>query len=317
MKRELVLLLTILAVVAAFQTSVALEKVKFGIGAKDNPVYFIPVIAEEQMGIEKKNNLEVEWVLFKSGGDIAAAVAAGHVGIGAVTAQLATQWMARAFPVIIVGAWDLREEWFLWVPTDSPLMKPTDLKGSKMGISRFGGMSEVFPRVVARALGIEKEVKFVAVGGLAEQMAALKAKAVDSIALGILPMAELVNRGEVRPLVRMDDYLPKEWVQRVVIARKDYLKAHPETVRRLIKTILEAFKFVKENPSWTVERLKSATLLSEGAARIVQARFFYSRDGRIERKALENVVNFLDEYGVVSKEKLPPVGQMYTDEYVP
>lgn len=295
----------------------ALEKVRLATSVKDNPTFYLPILAGQEKEIWKKQGLEVEWVPFRAGGEMAPAVAGGHVGIGITTAVLATQWLARAFPVIVVGAWDLKEEWSLWVVTDSPLKKPMDLKGTRIGITRRGAIADSYSRAVVKALGIEKEVKFVAVGGLAEQMAALKARRVESSPNGILVIAELAYRGEVRPLVRVDDYLPREWVMRVLTARKDYLKENGETVKRLIKASLEAREFVKGNPAWTVEKLKSQARLSEGAAKMVQASFVYSPDGRIERKALENVTNFLDEYGVVPKEKLPPLEQMYTNEYVP
>lgn len=41
----------------------------------------------------------------------------------------------------------------------------------------------------------------------------------------------------------------------------------------------------------------------------------FTRDGRISKKALENVWNFLVEYGVVKKERAPALEELHTSQF--
>src|SRR3990172_2547450 len=133
-KGSLALVTVFLLVAASASFTQGADKVKLATSVKDNPAYYLPILAAEEKGIWKRQGLEVEWVGFRAGGEMAPAIAAGHVEIGITTAVLATQWAARKFAVIVVAALDSHEEWSLYVLTDSPLKKPVDLRGTKLGI---------------------------------------------------------------------------------------------------------------------------------------------------------------------------------------
>ncbi|MEE8449891.1 MAG: hypothetical protein V3S39_09705 [Thermodesulfobacteriota bacterium] len=40
-----------------------------------------------------------------------------------------------------------------------------------------------------------------------------------------------------------------------------------------------------------------------------------TKDGKIERKAVENVRSFLIEHGIVTKDKTLPVDELYTNQF--
>lgn len=154
-----------------------------------------------------------------------------------------------------------------------------------------------------------------ATGGVPQTIAALKAGAVDAIALSMFTMANLKFAGQVRELVAVADYLPKEWMDTTIFGTRDFIVKNPEVVRKFVKATLWAADFVQNNREWSIEKLKSLLGYSEEAAPEVYKLLVYSKDGKINRRALENVTRFLIEYGIVPKEKMPSVEAIYTMEF--
>ena len=123
-------------------------------------------------------------------------------------------------------------------------------------------------------------------------------------------------KGEVRDLVRVDDYRPKEWASHVVTARSDFAKKEPDTVKRVVRSILQATEFIGKNRDWSTGKVKLLFGFSDEAAKQIYERFHFTRDGKIGKKALENLRAYLIQYGIVSGEKIPTVEELYTEEFV-
>jgi len=104
----------------------------------------------------------------------------------------------------------------------------------------------------------------------------------------------------------------------VITARKDFSKKSPDLVKRAVKSVLQATDFITKNPRWAIEKMKSKDLVGypEEAAKLVYNSITWSKDGRITRTALENVRNFLIEYGIITKEKAPSLEEFFTDEFL-
>lgn len=249
-----------------------------------------------------------------------AAATAGHINMGAASAGSMVQAAAAGAPVLIVASLYPRGEWFLYVRSGGRFKEPKDLKGAKIGVHQLGTASHAASLVVLKALGIEKEAKFVGVGGIPETIAALKSGAIDATSgYSIFNFAKLEATGEVFPLVRVSDYLPKEWLDHILFARKEFLKTNPDTGKRAVKAILQGIDFIVKNPAWAMQKIKAEQGFSDEEVRLVMEReggLRYTRDGKIDRKALENVRDFYIRYGIVSKDKMPPVEQLYTNELV-
>lgn len=52
------------------------------------------------------------------------------------------------------------------------------------------------------------------------------------------------------------------------------------------------------------------------AANIMFETLSFTPDGKLNKKALENVLNLLIENGLLSKKKAPPVEQLFTPEFI-
>lgn len=291
------------------------QKFKLGTGVKLSAPYYLTMIAAEEKGIWKKNGLDVEWVPFKGGGPFSQALAVGEIKMGFQAASGAFTAAARGSPVIIVS--DLaKNPFFFWVRGNSRFRQAADIKGAKIGVSSLASAPSAQGRIVAKALGLEKEVRFVGVGDLTTAMAGLKTGVIDAAIYGFDQMAELKYRGEVRDLIKNSDYLPREWVDLSIQARKDFLKEDAPLARRLVKACFQAVEFVTKERGWSVATIKATVGFSEGTAELIYDYVtpLFTKDGKINLKALDNVRNFLIEYRLVPKEKVPTSQEIYTPE---
>lgn len=296
--------------------SAALERIPWGTAIKETPVYYLPLLAAEDGGLFREAGLSVEWVPFTGSPAMIRAMAAAKVEIGFAPAVSVIQAVERGLALVIVAELFPHDPFYIWVLTDSPLRSPWDLKGARIGLPRLGGTSLAYGRVVAKALGIEKEVRFVGAGGVAEKIAALKTGGIDAMTGSFGPQMKLKAAGEIRELVSVADYLPAEWVDEVAFSRREFITSKKETARKGLAAMLKGIAYARENPSWSVQKMKEVSGYSQDEAKIMfdWLRPGFTRDGQIKRRALENLRSFLLEYGIISKEKAPQVDQLYTQE---
>lgn len=297
----------------------AAEKLKFATSVRLSAPYYLTALAAEEKGFWQQNGLVGEWVPFRAGPPAMAALVSGDIKIGAVGGPI------QLFPIVamgvpIIAVSDLSLNPFLyWVRADSRFKGPKDLMGAKVAVSALRSSVHLVGLGAAKALGLERDLKFVGIGDLRAAIAALKAGSIDAAIYGFDQMAHLRVEGLLKEVINIDDYLPKPWVDLTISARKDFIKAQPDVARRVVRTALQSVGFVIKNRPWAVEKIKATTGASESTARMiydfVQPRF--TKDGRIDPKALENVRKFMLEYGLLEKDKAPKNEEIYTEELLP
>lgn len=292
-----------------------LDKVRLSWVGKTEPTYMLAVLAAEDGGLWKQQSLEVEGIPFESGGAAQRAIVAGAVDLGMGASLSAVQAIAAGVPGVIVADMGVDDPPIFWVRPDSPIRQPKDIRGTKVAVTGFRGLTHAFGVLIARSLGMEKEIKFVSAGGITNQTAALKSGAVDATILPTISIASFKAREGAREVINARDYLPKEWIWYTIHARKEFSEKNASVTKRSIKAFIAASEYLKKNPDWALNKLKTYFGLSEETARLVYGIAHYSRDGKIPAKAMENVVNFLVEYGLIPKEKKPALEQVFSPAF--
>lgn len=315
-KKMVLFFLAIVGLVLGTFSAWAAEKIKYGTSIKLDPAFYLPPLAAEDKGFWKENGLDAEWVPFATATAFTHAVASGAINIGSGSSSIPLSAAERGVPVVIASAMSPMHPFVMWVRPDSPYQRVTDLKGRRIGVTALGAPTHVFARVITRAFGIEKDVRFVAAGGVPEMVAGVRVGAIDAMMHTLAGGVPIKLDGVLRELVSVVEYLPKPWLAITLMARKDFARSKPETVKRVIKAILQAADFMQKEPGWTIEKMKSFQGLREEAGKIVYNSIEYSPSGKIDRKAVENVRKFFIEYGVIT-EKTPPVDDLFTNEYIP
>ncbi len=291
-------------------------KVKVGTALRTQAVFAMPMLAIEENGLWKKMGVDAEWVPFKGGAAMHRAATAGavHVGITAIVGTVRV--IGKGLPFIVVYHMGPVTDFGIWVLTESPLKKPADLKGKTVAISRMGGTSHAYAQLVSKAEGLEGLMKIVAAGGSRAQIATLLSGAVDSIHVTPFVIGPLASKGRARLLLSDSKYLPKRWMGRILYTTNDFLKQDPDSVGKVVKAVNMATKFVMDNKDWTIGKMKSFSRYTPGAANFLYPRLKYSKDGRIDKQALENVRDFLIKFKLIKAAKTPPVEKMYTERFI-
>ncbi len=295
----------------------AAEKLKVASSIKMSPIFYLPIKAAAENKFWKKNGLDAEWVPFKGATPMFRAVAAKSIVYGMATGTGAIPAATRGVPVVMVADLQSAELFVLYVRTDGKIRKPKDLKGAKMGTPRLGGSTHAMALVVARAHGIEKDVKMVATGGIRGLLAGLKTGVVDTAIEPVHLMIKMQLAGDIRELLRLADYHPKEWAHHVLFSTKEFIQKKPDTLKRAVKASLQANNYIQDNRAWTIKTMKETSGFSEEAIKLILKDYRFSRTGRLSRKGVKNLRDFLIEYEIISKAKAPPVDELYTDKFLP
>lgn len=293
----------------------AADKVRLGTALKLSPSYTLVVLAGEEKGFWKQNRLEMEWLPFRGGSALQRGVAAASVDVAMSDINSLVLAVARGVPTMVVADMGTANDFAVVVRSDLPINKPADLKGARLGILRARGASHSYGRLVARALNLEGKMKFIAGGGIREEVAALKSGVLDGRITSISPVLSLVVNKEVKVVLYVRDYHPKEWLTRVVSARTELVNNKPELVKGAVRSLLQSADYLMKNPEWTIEKIKATFKYSDVVAKATLPFLQFSRDGKVDRRALENNLKFLLDYKVLAKDKVPPIDKLFTNKF--
>lgn len=315
-KKLLVFALTLVYGLGVPFASQGAEKLRFATTTKDTPRHVLPVMAAQEKGLWREEGLEAQWVPLEQAVQFYQAVAAGSVdmGIGAISSLISA--FSRGVPALLVSDLKNQPPYYVWVRKDSPITKPEQLKGTRMGITRTGGLVHAMAVTAIKGLGLEGEVKVVASGGSRASMAAVQAGAVGSLVTTLDTIMELYVQGVVRPLVSISDFLPREWSDLGIITRKGFWLSDPEGVRKVRRAVIKAVAVVQLDRAWAINTMKSLLGFSEEAARqVFEKTLKYGGDGSVDRATLEGIITFLVVNGIISKEKAPRADELYIKEF--
>jgi NitT/TauT family transport system substrate-binding protein len=186
---------------------------------------------------------------------------------------------------------------------DSPISKPEDLKGKRIGVYTMGGSSWFFAARVVGSLGmdIKRDVEW-KVYPAAELKPALEKNEVDAISV-IDPDGELLlSDGFAKDIVNSGTDAPyKDEYCCVVIVSGQLIKSDPDTAARITRAILKGAKWVSSNPQSAAEicvEKKYTSKTVELSARVL-AHLVYtpSVDGGI--KALQTAASAMQKAGIL------------------
>ena len=296
--------------------ALAEEKLRLSTASKTVAHYNLAALAAEEQGFWKQQGLEVKWFPFASGSRAFRAMAAGAIDLALSESGSTIQAVARGVPIVIVADLKFKQHFALWVRVDSPMRRPQDLKGANIGMGRSGGASHAYARLITKGLGLEKEVRFVSVGGSKARAAALRSKSADAVVTTLDAIVNLVTRGEIRELVSTKPFLPEKWTSVLVGAHNKFMQEKPKAIRKANRAIFQSTDFLMSNREWCLEKMKSLGY-SRKSAVLIYSTLKFGKTGTIDPAVLQSIINFLLDHGIISKEKLPAMDKLYTNRFLP
>jgi NitT/TauT family transport system substrate-binding protein len=303
------------AALVGASAAMAADKVRVGKSASQ-PFAFAPIEIGTAEGIWAEHGLELQVVIFAGDAKLQQALVSNAVDIGLGSGP-AMGFLAKGVPAKAVGA--LANEPLsmgLIVGASSPLQKPEDLKGKKIGVSTMGSLSYWLARELSRRLGWGSDgVVPVPVGAIASTMAALKVGQVDGIILSASQGYELEETDQGRVLLKFGTYI-KDFHTHVAFATDDMIQNKPDQVRRFLAGWRDVIAFMAANKAETVRIARQVTGLDEA----VESREYddvmpmMSRDLRFHPKALDMIAASFPEMGILAEK--PDMRALYTEEFL-
>lgn len=111
------------------------------------------------------------------------------------------------------------------------------------------------------------------------------------------------------------DYLPSDWVDMIVAARKDFVEGKPDTVGKMVKTVFQGVDYTLKNRQWAISQMKRMNGYSDQAASLMFDSLRFSRDGQLSEQGLRNVRDAMIKFGVIKEEKAPALKDIWTSKF--
>jgi ABC-type nitrate/sulfonate/bicarbonate transport system substrate-binding protein len=144
-----------------------------------------------------------------------------------------------------------------------PILQAGDLRGKRLGVSRFGAPSDFGARIALKQWGLvpAKDAAIIQLGGNPEAFAALKAGAVQAAVLGPPFSTEAKREG----MLELFDFNQSdiEFPAIVLNSTGHYVSAHGEATRRLVRAFVEGIWAFKADRQAALRVLQKYTRLSD------------------------------------------------------
>jgi NitT/TauT family transport system substrate-binding protein len=212
-----------------------------------------PLWITYEAGLFKKNNLSAELLYIPGGSVIIQSIMSGDVKIANMAPPSAIgAWAKGADLTLIASGVDQLLETVVTGPT---IKKPADLKNKKIGVSRYGSLTDMALREALRyyKLSPDKDVTILQTGGEATRFAALTSGAIDGAMLSgdKKVLAEKMGYHVTIDLSELPIYYPVNGV----IASKKFLATSPDVARNFLKSWVEGIKIFKTDKELSLKIL--------------------------------------------------------------
>ena len=209
----------------------------------------------------KKYGLDVDLVLIRSAATITAALIAGETpmiqlgGNGTIQAALQgadtvnVQTLVPIIPQSLVVSADIKST--------------EDLKGKRLGVSRFGALSDLVIRHYLRKFGLDpaKDVTIVQVGGIPELLAAMKAGAISggSLSPPVLTAAKKAGFKELGDFESLDYKYPAV----AIATTRSFIQRQRSTALNFLRAEIEGIHAIRTQKTFAMNVLKKYMRISD------------------------------------------------------
>lgn len=180
--------------------------------------------------------------------------------------------------------------------THATIRSPQDLKGKKLGVTRFGALSDFGVRKYLQKIGLdaEKDLTILQLGGLAEILAALQSGAIHGGALSSPALTKAKQLG-FNEMIDLGD-LGIRYPGLSYMTTEAYIKTNRPIVSNFLKAIIESTHYLKRNKEVSLRVLKKYTKIDEPAVLDETYQLFTQRYFRlVPTSSTEEVKTVLDQ----------------------
>jgi NitT/TauT family transport system substrate-binding protein len=266
-----------------------------------------------ELGIFKRNGLDVQLTMLSNGPAVAAAVAGGAADIGAsslVNLAIAHQHGVPIGLIAPAGIYSSQAATIgLVVLKSSPIRTAKDLNGKIVGVDSLKSLATTTTSAWAdRNGGDAKTLKFAEMG-FGPMGAALETGRVDAAYIAE-PTLDTVLAGSGRLLAKPLDAVASKFVLGAWFSTLDFANQHPDIIHRFVQAMIETADWANKNPhaAGTILAKYTQTPVNDAIPRLPQA-------GTFDPAMVQPLLDACVKYGVLDR----PIAasELYVPEIMP
>jgi NitT/TauT family transport system substrate-binding protein len=259
----------------------AADKIKFALPG--NSMGYLPLFVAVHRGFFKDEEIDIELPR------LIPAMAQNALMSGDVhyhgLADSGLRLAARGAPIkaIFYGA----DRPMYYLVAQKEIRSVAELKGKRVGVSQFGGTSDLSARLTLKNFGVEPErdALIIQIGSEGTRLAALRAGSVAAIIVPV-PAVVLLKRDGFNEISFVGDVV--EFASNGYTTTEQRIKEHPQEVKKVVRAMYRGLRFAKEHPEGTIGVIQKEwkvepEIAKESYAAIVKA---LNDDGIIGEKQL-------------------------------
>jgi len=220
----------------------------------------VPLYMGDDAGVFKKQGLNLELVFIPGGSVSLQALIGKSLDLLLTGGPPVVNAYLQGAKIKIIGG-VVNSLPYMFVVTTG-IRSGEQVKGKKIGISRFGSNTDYVVRLALNQFGVTpNDVQIIQVGGSQARLVALKAGAIQATVLS--PEEALV--AQKMGFNVLFDFIEKgiEFPHVNFVARDDYLETQPQTVRGFMRVYLDAVRYYKTHRAEAVKKIMSLSKLPE------------------------------------------------------
>jgi ABC-type nitrate/sulfonate/bicarbonate transport system substrate-binding protein len=138
-----------------------------------------------------------------------------------------------------------------------------DLKGKRVGVSRFGAGADRATKLILTKLGLipEKDVVLIQIGGTPTRIAALSAASIDATIVDPPDHKRLQDAG-MRILANMEE-MKIPFQHTGLVTTREQISQSPDLVRRVVKSFVEGIQLMTTSPEVSKRALRKYLRLQQ------------------------------------------------------
>jgi len=272
------------------------------VGVANHNLSNLSVGVAQKRGFFKEEGIECEIVALRTNVVIAALVS-GELDYTSLIGSIVGA-AAKGSPLKLIAVSVDRPP--LYFVSHPRIKTVNQLKGSTFGIGSYGTNVEIVTRRVVKHFGIdpEKEIRVLALGPSPARLAALQQGVVDVVV--VAPPDELKGKKMgFNVLVKTEEIVKFPYNGMATSVRK--LEQQPDEVKRVVKAIIKANRFIRNNREGTVQVLIdwAKATREDAVASYDSAYKSFGEDGSISDKDIRTLIENMMKDAKSSRPILP------------
>ena len=287
--------------------SPAADKIRIGLSSM-SAMHGAVWVAEEK-AIFRKHGIEPEVIVIGAGAALGvSALIAGDVQFLAGAGDAIIKASLRGADAVIMAS--VQNKGAQRVVARPELKRPADLRGKKVGVTRFGSASHLVLQMMQRRWGIGPgELQVRQIGASPAMLASLDAGAIDGAVLTIPSVFVAEERGYrvLADLADMDIY----YLNTMFNSTRSYLRSHRDQATRVITAFVEGIAYYKKNKRESLEVLRKKLRADPAGERHLEKSYdlyaakFYEAVPYPSLQGVETLLEFIGSENPAAKDADP------------